>query len=82
MIGPHFLTHAVSERPLLLLLDGHSPYYTLDLVKAAAEKDVIIFCLPSHTTADSQPLDTSYFGPLKHTGLKYVVSMYLIILAM
>ena len=61
----YFLTHAVSERPLLLLLDGHSSHYTLQLVKAAAEKGVIIFCLPPHTTADSQPLDTSYFGPLK-----------------
>ena len=61
----HFLTHAVSERPLLLLLDGYSSHYTLDLVKAAAEKDVIIFCLPPYTTADSQPLDASCFGPLK-----------------
>ena len=55
----------MSERPLLLLLDGHSSHYTLELVKAAAEKDVIIFCLPPHTTADSQPFDTSCFGPLK-----------------
>ena len=61
----HFLTDAVSERPLLLLLDGHSSHYTLELVKAAAEKDVIIFCLPPHTTADSQLLDTNCFGPLK-----------------
>ena len=38
----HFLIHAVSETPLLFLLDGHSSHYTLDLVKAAAEKDVII----------------------------------------
>ena len=34
-------------------------------LQAAAEKDVIIFCLPPHTTVDSQPLDTSCFGPLK-----------------
>ena len=61
----HFLQHAVPGRPLLLLLDGHSSHYTLELVQAAAEKDVIIFCLPPHTTADSQPLDTSVFGPLK-----------------
>ena len=60
----HFLKHAVSSRPLLLLLDGHSSHYTLDLVKTAAEEDVIIFCLPPHTTADSQPLDTSCFKPL------------------
>ena len=61
----HFLHHAVSSRPLLLLLDGHSSHYTLDLVKTAAEHEVVIFCLPPHTTADSQPLDTSCFGPLK-----------------
>jgi len=57
-----------SERPILLMLDGHSSHYTLGLVKAAAAaaaKDVIIFCLPPHMTADSQPLDTSCFGPLK-----------------
>lgn len=31
----------------------------------AAAENVIIFCLPLHTTADSQPLDTSGFGPHK-----------------
>lgn len=61
----HFLEHAVPSRPLLLLLDGHSSHFTLDLVKAAAEQDVIVLCLPPHTTSDSQPLDTSCFGPLK-----------------
>ena len=61
----HFLTHVVSDRPLLLSLGGHSSHYTLDLIKAAAEKDVIIFCFPTHTIADSQPLDTSCLSPLK-----------------
>jgi len=57
----HYLTHAVASRPLMLLLDGHSSHYTLKLVKLAAEHDVILFCLPPHTTADSQPLDTICF---------------------
>jgi len=61
----HFLKHAVSDHPLMLILDGHSSHYTLDLVKTAAAENVIMFCLPPHTTADSQPLDTSCFGPLK-----------------
>ena len=61
----HFLKHAVASRPLLLLLDGHSSHYTLDLVQSASDNGVIIMCLPPHTTADSQPLDTSCFGPLK-----------------
>ena len=49
----HFLEHAVTSRPLMLLLDGHSSHYTLELVKLAAQHDVVIFCLPPHTTADS-----------------------------
>jgi len=49
----------------MLILDGHSSHYTLELVKTAAAENVILFCLPPHTTADSQPLDTSCFGPLK-----------------
>lgn len=61
----HFLRHAVSSRPIVLLLDGHSSHFTLELVQTAAQHDVVIFCLPPHTTADSQPLDTSCFGPLK-----------------
>ena len=61
----HFLKHAVTSRPLMLLLDGHSSHYTLELVKLAAQHDVVIFCLPPHTTADSQPLDTTCFKPLK-----------------
>ena len=61
----YFLMYAVASRPLLLILDGHSSHYTLELVKLAAEHDVILFCLPPHTTADSQPLDTTCFKPLK-----------------
>lgn len=49
----HFLKHAESSGPVMLILNGHS---SLDLVQSAAEQDVIILCLPPHTTADSQPL--------------------------
>ena len=31
----HFLKHAVSERPLMLILDGHCSHFTLELVKTA-----------------------------------------------
>ena len=59
----HFLAHAVASGPLMLLLNGHSSHYTLELVKLAAKTDVILFCLPPHTTADSQPLDIICFKP-------------------
>ena len=61
----HFIPQAVAGRPLLLMLDGHSSHYQPDLVRFAKEHDIILFCLPPHTTHESQPLDTAVFGPLK-----------------
>lgn len=61
----HFLAHAPPQRPLLLLLDGHSSHFEPGVVRTAAEKGVLIFCLPLHTTHLTQPLDKGYFAPLK-----------------
>ena len=64
-MSEHFLQHAVSARPLLLLLDGHSTHYQPQILRLAKENDVIILCLPPHTTHKAQPLDCGVFGPLK-----------------
>ena len=61
----HFLQFAVASRPQLLVRDGHSSHYQPELVQYVKEKDVILFCLPPHTTHESQPLDISVFKPLK-----------------
>ena len=61
----HFLEHAVGVRPLLVLLDGHSSHFQPNLIRFAREHDIILFCLPPHTTHESQPLDASVFKPLK-----------------
>ena len=53
----HFLVNAVSRRPLLLLLDGHSSHFEPKSIKFAKENGVVIFCLPPHTTHECQPLD-------------------------
>ena len=50
---------------MLLLLDGHSSHFTLEAIKFAAENEIILFCLPPHTTHVAQPLDVSFFSPLK-----------------
>ena len=67
----HFLKYAPT-RPLLLLMDGHSPHYEPSSVELAKNNDVILFCLPPHTTQDSQPLDCTVFGPLNVTGRQFV----------
>ena len=61
----HFLVHAPSARPLLLLLDGHSSHYNPRLLRIAAEEGVILLCLPPHTTHLLQPLDNGTFSSLK-----------------
>ncbi|XP_065915821.1 uncharacterized protein [Dysidea avara] len=61
----HFLQYAVSNRPLLLILDGHKTHYNLEVCEYAKEQGVIMFCLPPHSTHVSQPLDTCVFKPLK-----------------
>ena len=61
----HFLQHAVSARPLLLLLDGHSSHYNPEAIRLAKANDVILFTLLPHTTHEMQPLDTAVFASLK-----------------
>ena len=61
----HFLNNAVSHRPLLLLLDGHSSHFEPQSIEFAKENDIVIFCLPPQTTHECQPLDVGLFGPLK-----------------
>ena len=45
-----FLQYAVSALPLLLLLDGHTTHYQPQTVHLAKEHDVLMLCLPPHTT--------------------------------
>jgi len=61
----HFLQHAINSGPILLLLDGHSSHFKPDTIHFAKEQNVVVFCLPPHTTHECQPLDCSLFGPLK-----------------
>ena len=58
-----FLTNCGSERPQLLILDGHSSHETLALLELAMAENIHILSLPPHTTHALQPLDRSVFGP-------------------
>ena len=55
----------VTQRPLLLLLDGHLSHVSIDVIKLAMEKDITILKFPPHVTDVLQPLDVFCFGPLK-----------------
>ena len=65
MVCTPFLPHAPAARPPLLMLDGHSSHYNPSVISEAAEEKIIIFCLPPHSSHETQPLDKGPFGPLK-----------------
>ena len=46
-------------------MDGHPSHFSPVFVNKAAEEQVIVFCLPPHSTHKTQPLDKGVFGPLK-----------------
>ena len=61
----HFFKCAQSSRPLMLMMDGHSSHYSLEMIKIAKKEGVILFTLPPNTTHLCQPMDKGPFGPLK-----------------
>ena len=64
--GNIFLKRIPSQRPVILLCDGHSSHYSPEVITRAATHGVVLFCIPPNTTHVAQPLDVSFFGPLKH----------------
>ena len=38
-----FLKHVVSQRPILLLIDGHKSHITLEAVDICRDSDIILF---------------------------------------
>ena len=60
-----FIAHIPPAHPIILLLDGYSSHYEPGTISLAAKQGVVILCLPPHTTHVSQPLDVSFFRPLK-----------------
>lgn len=63
-----FLNHFLPRKQAginLLILDGHAAHMSIEVLELAKENNVIMLCLPSHTTHYLQPLDRAFFGPFK-----------------
>jgi hypothetical protein len=48
----------------LLLLDGHNSHCSYEFVDFCEKHQIVLLCLPSHTTHRLQPCDIGVFGPL------------------
>jgi hypothetical protein len=56
----------VTQRPLLLIFDGHKTHLGMDFIHRARAENVTVLKMPSHTSSKLQPLDVSCFHPIKH----------------
>nr|CAI5827756.1 unnamed protein product [Callosobruchus analis] len=61
--------HFIPRKPegtVVLILDGHSSHCTsVDMLELAEEYNIVLLCLPSHTTHYLQLLDRAFFKALK-----------------
>ena len=63
----HFLSHTnpTSDRPVLLIMDGHKTHtLNLEVITLAREKHVTLLCLPPHCSHRMQPLDVCFMKPV------------------
>lgn len=62
-----FLPHVkYIEAPKILFGDNLSSHFTPKVLEACQEYNIRFICLPPNSTHILQPLDVSYFGPLKN----------------
>ena len=64
-----FVKYAVMEHPVILLTDGHRTHINIDILDLCHENNMILFCLPPHTTHALQPLDVAVFKSLSGPSL-------------
>lgn len=56
---------ATLDDPVLLAIDNHSTHCTLETYNYCKENGILILTIPPHTSHRIQPLDVSFYGPLK-----------------
>ena len=60
-----YFIEMVTERPILLILDGHSSHTDFHVVELANANEIYMVKLPPHCTDLLQPLDVACFSPVK-----------------
>lgn len=63
----HFQKTVKSSKddPVLLVLDNHSSHISLPIFDFCKKHAIVLLTIPPHTSHKLQPLDISFYGPLK-----------------
>lgn len=67
-----WLKHFAKYKPageVVAVFDGAASHLSPDIVDEADKHGIKLFCLPSNTTHELQPMDKVIFGLLKVTGI-------------
>ncbi len=67
---PQATARNTSGKPILLIYDGHGSHNSAELIRLARANNIILFCLPPHTTHKLQPLDVGVFGPFQNAWIE------------
>lgn len=64
----HFVKHVkpTADDPVLLVLDNHSSHISIQAYDFCRTNNIHVVSLPPHTSHHLQPLDLTFFGPLKN----------------
>ncbi|KAK1917292.1 hypothetical protein P3342_000005 [Pyrenophora teres f. teres] len=60
----HIRRHTVGGYRLLII-DGHESHCSIDFQDRCKERNIILLCMPAHSSHLLQPLDVACFSPLK-----------------
>lgn len=65
----HFknITKPTKKEPVLLFLDNHASHVSFHSYEFCRENLIHVVSIPPHTSHELQPLDLTFFGPLKST---------------
>ena len=68
----HFVSQIPPERPVVLLVDGHTTHTDVEVFKICKENGIMLYCLLPHSSHITQPLDVGFFGALKSSWTQVV----------
>ena len=60
----------------LLIIDGHESHCSVDFQDLCKEKNIVLLCMPTHSSHLLQPLNVACFSPLKRKYERCVQSAY------
>ena len=72
----NYLHKIVTQRPVVLLYDGHTSHYPSTVIAASMVENVSLFVLPPNTSHFLQPLDRTIFSPFKRALRKSFIQFH------